>query len=623
MKKYLVLCDGASSPSASGGEEKVVLETEGATPTVRLEAAAFRNHLQPLGPRLIDLLRIAALVYAADTRCLRGRETDVFGDDWTRQFRFIVPVWDHQFWVQEAVGDGLAETLAFLTGDRFEFLFTQRKKRGTLQSQELFRFKDPIDPLPAVDQIVMFSGGADSLAAVIDSMSKGRHPMLVSHRSAATISARQKNLVALLQKRFAPWQFPHLSLWVNRQGTRSIEFSQRSRSFLFASIGAITANLLKVDDVLLSDNGVVSLNLPQSGQNVGTVLSRSTHPKYLRLVEGLLRMITDQATLTITNSLLLKTKKEVVEMIAGSGHPDLLQETVSCAHVEGKTKLKPHCGVCTQCIDRRFAAVAADLEKHDLPARYELDVFSDAISKGEHRAHIENYVRHARRLEELQDTDVFFSTFPQLLDCLTAGDDADARGKEFYDLLQRHQVGVNSVLEKLVRDAAPAIRRGGLKKDSLLALVAGGTIAEDERIRCVNRLRELLQKSLPAAFKTKAAANESVVQDAGQTAFIAAKETLTKEGPQLPFATISTKPDFSNTTTAAPRNALFLEFKFLKARARLNSAVTELTSRVVVYRDQGAWALFVVYDPLRCIVDDDAFCRDFERHEGIFVAIVR
>ena len=62
--------------------------------------------------------------------------------------------------------------------------------------------------------------------------------------------------------------------------------------------------------VWLCDNVVVSINLPQSSENVGTFLSRSTHPRYLALAQALMRIVTDRGQLTITNTLFGKTKKE-------------------------------------------------------------------------------------------------------------------------------------------------------------------------------------------------------------------------------------------------------------------------------------------------------------------------
>lgn len=620
MTDFLILCDGAPAKGAISTSAVVRLDSGDTNPNLRLEIDVYRNQLQQMSRRQSDLLRIAAFVYGADNRCTRGRPTDVFGEHWKRDLRFIVPVWDIAFWNLGATKDALSEMLGFLTGDSFAFEFIQRTHKTS--RQELMNFNEMLDPLPQVDQVTLFSGGADSLAAVIDALKQGRHPILVSHRSVMKIDARQRNLVTELRKRFPPWALPHMSMWVNRQGEkRSNEFSQRSRSFLFTSMGAITAALLNIDEVFLCDNGIVSINLPQSGQNVGTLLSRSTHPRYLAQAQFFLRKVLERENLRIANSLIFKTKREIVESISQSGHPELLQETVSCAHVEGKTKQQPHCGVCSQCIDRRFATVGAGLEQFDLPQRYEVDIFNDALKIGNHRTHAENYLRFALRLAELADSDAFFEAYPQLLDCIAPGQGADRTGRELHALFQRHQANVNGVIETQIWKRAKELVKGNISRDCLVAIAASGKASADPRIEFIDKLKELLGNSIPPIFQTERPKNERQVQDAGEGLFIAAREELERETPQLPFSIISTKPDFSSCSSDAP--ALFIEFKYVKNRARLNGVVNEIAKSVTIYGAQGVWALFFVYDPHRIISNDAKFSRPFEARAGMFVAVTR
>ena len=116
--------------------------------------------------------------------------------------------------------------------------------------------------------------------------------------------------------------------------------------------------------------------------------------------------------------MLFKTKAEALEILSDGGCQELLQDAVSCVHVEGKSKLQRHCAVCPQCIDRRFASIAAGLEEYDLASRYEKDIFTDPLIEGEERTHAENYLRFAGELEEIDSPDRFFEKFPELIDCL-------------------------------------------------------------------------------------------------------------------------------------------------------------------------------------------------------------
>jgi len=143
----------------------------------------------------------------------------------------------------------------------------------------------------------------------------------------------------------------------------------------------------------------------------------------------------------------------------------------------------------------------------------------------------------------------------------------------------------------------------------------------DFRIEYIQKLKGIMTESVPIAFKSCPAKDEMHVQDIAQAILAGAKEKMDRESPQIPFAAVSTKPDFSKNDQY--HDSLFLEFKHIKNRQRLNHIVTEMTSRVTIYRDQGAWVLFVVHDPQRHILEDFKFVKEFEKNDHIFVSVVR
>jgi hypothetical protein len=480
MTEVLVLAEGAQRPSdISPDLQCIEVTTTGASadPNTRFEITGLRSRLlKEIPPRLEDFLRIAAVVYRADTKVQRWTETDAFADKWKRSFTMVIPVLDLEFWRSQSIADSLALMLSFLTGDRFTFRFIERHRN---QPHTQFFKELTEEKQETTNTVIAFSGGADSLAAVIDALQSGRRPILAGHQPAPKIGLRQENLVTLLKQRFPESHISLLKLVVNRQsqGVKRNhdykEFSQRSRSFLYVALLSAAAKMLEIDDIRLCDNGVVSVNLPQSGQNLGTFLSRSTHPKYLADAQKFIREVTERSNLTLQNTLLFKTKKEILEIINQSGNPDLIQETVSCAHTETSTNLQPHCGVCTQCIDRRFASIAANLEEHDLKAKYEKDIFDQALTTPESKAHSENYIRFAMKLEKLETLEAFFETYPELYDCLPDTHSGQI-AQEIFHLFQRHQRAVNQALEKKLQEYAPELRRNSLPADCLLKIVAKG-----------------------------------------------------------------------------------------------------------------------------------------------------
>jgi len=620
MSSVLVLCD-CEIPQGRDPEEADILRLTraGGDANLRCTISVLRDRLPGVLPdRLTDMLLIAAYVFAADTRVSRGTERDVFGEDWRRRFRFVMPVIDLEFWRRVETKALLQQMLAHLTGDEFVFEFVDNTERDPVQMD--FDFNEAELGAGSPDTVVCFSGGMDSLAALLAERSDGRRPALVSHWPAPVIQTRQANVSRAVRERDSDWRFPHYGVWVNRiGGPRTVEHSQRSRSFLFGSLAVAVASSHAINRMVLADNGVVSINLPQSAQNVGTFLSRSTHPRYVRMLQEYARLVLENGEFRVVNTLEFDTRREVVQRIADVD-PRLLGVTVSCAHVEGQTAAQPHCGTCSQCIDRRFSTTAAGLQDYDLPDAYEVDVFRDQLDEGDDRTHVENYVRFALKLEPLDTPDSLFEEYPELFEALPLEGGQAEWARKCSEMFSRHQLMVNSVLDDLLLRNAAIVRRGQVAADTLLGMILNREVAVDPRERYAERLQALLVEGLPPAFRTVPARNETHVQEVGQAVLSGAQQRLDRELPMRPFAGIGIKPDFANGLRG---DWLYIEFKFPKERSRLNSCVTEMTSRVTIYRDQGAKVLFIVYDPNRTIADDAAFIQGFERHEGIHVGLSR
>lgn len=614
MTPTLVRCEGATSTGGAGIRDVIALHYTGRNPTLRVRIENITDPiLRDLRDRASDLVRIAAYVYGADTSKKRWTPKDVYADSWVRQFHFLIPVLDFDYWSQPYVSELLRDALEFLAGDTISFEFT---KGSPSQGQLYLQFPD--GPVPRSDLVTLFSGGLDSLAAVVEQVSReGLRPVLVSHRSAPLLDSRQKNLVALLRQRFTAWSFPQVSIWVSRAGERAKEQSQRSRAFLYLSLAAGVAVELGLREIRICDNGIVSLNLPRSGQNVGTLATRSTNPIFLNKIEAILQDAF-QADLRVRNPFLLKTKPEVVAILRDLGHADLIQEAVSCSRTEGMTKMQPHCGTCSQCVDRRFSTIAAELETHDLPGRYQKDVFTSALVSGEERTHAENYVRFAVELASLTE-DQFILRYPDIQDAVVALPSVtDQVARDFVNLHKRHSQAVLKVI-KIQSDLRwPDFIAGRLPESCLIAMLGRLEHLRNDRAAFARRLGGLLSREIPKAFRSRQPTKETHIQDVAEALLSAAMERLKREVPQLPFGAVTTRPDFADL-----RELLFVEMKYTKSKAGLRRVTTEMTSRMLIYRHQGAFVLFVIYDPKHVIGDDEAFSHDLEQHGGVWVAISR
>ena len=480
MAPNVFLCDGAKMPARWQGEidqPAQRLNHSGLDPEVNLQIENLSHVLLgSIDGRAADLVKIASYAYSADQSVSRGGEADVYGRKWHRQMRLAIPVSDPRFWQRRSTSTALQVTLGFVSNDTWEFHFTKAKAEQsqlTLQLPEDELHSDP-------DCVVLFSGGADSLGAAVEAIQSGRRPLLVSHRTSLATDARRHRLVQELRQCYPDGSLPEIGAWIHLRGGEARERTQRTRSFLFASLASACAHHLGIGDVVLADNGVVSVNLPINRQFTGALASRSTHPKFLRLFNALLvEVFADPPR--VRNPLWNRTRSEALRLLVESGNADLLEATISCSRARGLTRAMPQCGYCSQCVDRRFGAIRAGVEVHDPGERYGRDIFTDELPEGEARTVAMSYLTFARTVERLNDEELF-KEFPELYDC--ASNEAEAR--ELLDMLRRHAESVLGAMAEVVAREADALAAGSLPNHCLVRLAADAGEPErdhEERFR--------------------------------------------------------------------------------------------------------------------------------------------
>jgi 7-cyano-7-deazaguanine synthase in queuosine biosynthesis len=303
----------------------------------------------------LDLLILAALVYAADTRIPRAAFAQ---DSWSREIRLELPVRDPARWA--AAAPLLRRLLRFLSGDIWEIAFRPRPAR----------LMDLAPPrrlnAPPYDSVCLFSGGLDSLVGAIDLLTADRRLVLVSHASEGATSDSQNQLIEVLKKQFGA--IHRLRFWIgfnksllDRAG--SIEDTTRARSFLFFAAAAFAASSIFDREVIITvpENGLISLNVPLDPLRLGSLSTRTTHPFYVASWNDLLQALAIPAR--IETPYLHKTKGE---MLAECAEQDVLgaalTSSMSCsAPTKGRWMGRPteHCGYCVPCLIRRAAITAA------------------------------------------------------------------------------------------------------------------------------------------------------------------------------------------------------------------------------------------------------------------------
>lgn len=327
----------------------------------------------PIPDRWLDLLRIAAAIYAVD-RLARRRQRDQ-RRFWSRNLRLNVGVIDPAFWSQAHVHESLTETLEFLSDDTWDLKFTKDDQR-TLKSRQLSMFDTSGENL-----ICLYSGGLDSAAGllnrVVDDPTRPIVPVTVWHQPI------QRKLVlrqfALLNARYhvpiAPLIVKSALIWTAEMKSRFREEpTQRGRSFLFTAAGAVAMAMAGGRETELYESGVGAINLPLMSGMVGSRTTRSAHPEFLRRMSKLVELVIERPMSFVLPFGQL-TKGQVLAKVKHAGLEELAATTVSCAHYPLRESEAKQCGVCPACIFRRQSLTVAGL--HEPSGTYKYDLFED------------------------------------------------------------------------------------------------------------------------------------------------------------------------------------------------------------------------------------------------------
>lgn len=470
MKTFDFVCGGARPGRSSAGGELIRLGVQGDAQNVNLKIADINRAMVSNIPEvLLDLLEVAAYVYCADQRASRGSEKlSGHGRDWRRVMNFTIPVRRPELWASAAVTEALCETLGFLSDDSYAFSFVTAI--DPLAERERY-FEELSEGTFVPDEVALFSGGVDSFAgAVEDLVGHGKRLALVGHHSAPQIYNVQKALIEGLRQGGLGGQLFYVPVNVTNSGTVARETTQRTRSFLFASLALVVARMFGKDAFTFYENGVVSLNLPIARDVLGSRATRTTHPKVIRGFEGIFSSVLDRE-IRISTPFRWLTKTEVTRKISDHGFGPLLAKTNSCTRPRTWTKDQRHCGACSQCIDRRFAVLAAGLEELDPAEQYQLDLLLGNRSGDRDLRMAVAYVKFFQTFASSVKSR-FIADHPQITSALShfPGMSADEAKDLIYDLYRRHSDDVLAVIGNGVAKHMDDLVRGEVPAGSLLSM---------------------------------------------------------------------------------------------------------------------------------------------------------
>lgn len=313
-----------------------------------------QNSINPTATNA-DLMDLAIAIYTSDqilSRPLYGFQ------GWSRHMRLHFPVANVSLW--ESVKSDLEQMLSFLSGDKWDIILRERSIKKATQSQLIQNPK-------GITKVSLLSGGLDSLIGAIDLLEDKEKVAFVSHYKRGSESPKQAAIATALSQQYGNENFLSYQFYVQPNQAHALaskEDTSRARSFLFLALGLTVANSLGDNiELIVPENGLISLNVPLTQTRLSSHSTRTTHPYYLYLFQKVIAALGMKNK--IINPYRFKTKGEM--MIDCKNRTFLskhYQGTLSCSHPDTSRYVKGtspgiHCGYCVPCIIRQAAEKAA------------------------------------------------------------------------------------------------------------------------------------------------------------------------------------------------------------------------------------------------------------------------
>jgi 7-cyano-7-deazaguanine synthase in queuosine biosynthesis len=294
-------------------------------------------------PVIFDTLLVAGAVEYCD----RIQKRPAHG--WGRHFELTVAVHDPNRWNDPAVVVPLADSLDFLTGDRWEIRFTGRRKPVTAPRQGHF-------PIPSgTTAVIPFSDGLDS-RAVAGIMTRELGDRLIRVRLGSK---------RFEQPRTGPKRpFASAPYRVRATEKRLVETSARSRGFKFAMVSGPAAYLAGAQRIIVPESGQGALGPALVPMGHGYEDYRN-HPLFTDRMDVFLHALFKRS-IRFEFPRLWHTKAETLaEFVADAGNASPL-DAWSCwqdSRQASVNKQRRQCGICAACMLRRLSLHAAHLEE--------------------------------------------------------------------------------------------------------------------------------------------------------------------------------------------------------------------------------------------------------------------
>jgi hypothetical protein len=149
----------------------------------------------------------------------------------------------------------------------------------------------------------------------------------------------------------------------------------------------------------------------------------------------------------------------------------LIKLSRSCGQtIALKSRKHTHCGVCSQCLDRRFAVLAADQEANDPASNYAVDLLVGDRGEGDPKTMLAGYLELVDRVSEMGEP-AFLTHFGELARALPHLDPpVEVAAARVFALYQRHARQVAGVVDREIAANIRDLRRRRFPESCLLRI---------------------------------------------------------------------------------------------------------------------------------------------------------
>jgi hypothetical protein len=566
--------------------------------------------------RIKDLLEIAGYIYAADRLVKRGNPQSLEYHSWSRSLDFHISVRDYEFWSQIEIKELLDSALTYISGDN-SFNFSFYSGGTDIGQTNLFDNETISLEKKANSVIALFSGGLDSLAGVLELLeTSNKNLILISHRSNNPgITSLQTNLSSRLIKDY-PDRIQYYPFYCNLKGERAVEETQRTRIFLYTSIAFALSELASQKEIFVFENGITSINFYKRQDLINARASRTTHPKTLYFLERIFTKIAG-AKFILQHPFLYSTKTDIFNKLSLFKKESYINSTVTCTKTFQKFQNNTqatHCGGCSQCVDRRFAAYASNLEEYD--AIYDIDISKDAITEPEPKTHLFDYISLIVKFNQSTEFTFSYENTEILSDLIPyiEGQNNISKIQNIFRLVSKHSNQVLYAIKRIASQDNPLLPK---RENTLISYIGDRTYLKPPTERLIENICKVLTLGIPTAFTRSKPTNENVLNDQINALLIPYQDEYEREFPGIRYSTTSIIPDHS-----IMNSNLIIESKLFKPKKALSAITNEIAADIIKYPKEN-YKLFIVYDPFRRITNDRKFSADFEKEGNTFVHIIR